>query len=198
MSNTHVQARLGMPLAGTVLLSVLAENWWLLLLRGAAAIVFGAIAFLWPGITLLSLTYLWGAYAFVDGIFGLWAAVVSQGGDTSSRWWLGISGIISILASAVAFFWPGMTALVLLMFIASWAIVIGGLQIYGAIQVRKVVQNEWWLILSGLLSIAFGVIMVAQPGAGAVAVVWIIAWYAMLFGCMYVGLAFRLKKYKNT
>ena len=198
MSNTHIQNRVGMPLAGTVLLSMLAENWWLLLLRGVAAMVFGAIAFLWPGITLLSLTYLWGAYAFADGIFGLWAAVVSQGGDTSSRWWLGISGIISLLASTVAFFWPGMTALVLLMFIASWAIVIGGLQIYGAIQVRKVVQNEWWLILSGLLSIAFGVTMVAQPGAGALAVVWIIAWYAMLFGWMYVGLAFRLKKYKST
>lgn len=198
MSNAHVQGRLGMPLAGTLLLSMLAENWWLLLLRGVAGIVFGAIAFLWPGITLLSLTYLWGAYAFADGIFGLWAAIVSYGGDTSSRWWLGIGGIVSILASAVAFFWPGMTALVLLMFIASWAIIIGGLQIYGAIQLRKVVQNEWWLILSGFLSIAFGVIMVVQPGAGALAVVWIIAWYAILFGCMYVGLAFRLRKYKNT
>jgi uncharacterized membrane protein HdeD (DUF308 family) len=198
MSNTHVQGGRSMPLAATVLLSMLAENWGLLLLRGVAAIVFGAIAFLWPGITLLSLTYLWGAYAFADGIFGLWVAIGSQGGDTSSRWWLGIGGVVSILASAVAFFWPGMTALVLLMFIASWAIVIGGLQIYGAIQVRKVVQNEWWLILSGLLSIAFGVIMVAQPGAGALAVVWIIAWYAILFGCMYVGLAFRLKKYKNN
>jgi uncharacterized membrane protein HdeD (DUF308 family) len=198
MSNTHVQGGRSMPLAATVLLSMLAENWGLLLLRGVAAIVFGAIAFLWPGITLLSLTYLWGAYAFADGISGLWAAIGSQGGDTSSRWWLGIGGVVSILASAVAFFWPGMTALVLLMFIASWAIVIGGLQIYGAIQVRKVVQNEWWLMLSGLLSMAFGVIMVAQPGAGALAVVWIIAWYAILFGCMYVGLAFQLKKYKNT
>ena len=198
MSNTHVQGRLGMPLAGTVLLSMLAENCWLLLLRGVAAIVFGAIAFLWPGITLLSLTYLWGAYAFADGIFGLWAAIVGYGGDMSSRWWFGIGGIVSILASAVVFFWPGMTALVLLMFIASWAIIIGGLQIYGAIQLRKVVQNEWWLILGGLLSIAFGVIMVVQPGAGALAVVWIIAWYAILFGCIYVGLAFWLRKYKNT
>jgi uncharacterized membrane protein HdeD (DUF308 family) len=197
MSNTHVQGRFSMPLAGTVLLSMLAENWWLLLLRGVVAIIFGAIALLWPGITLLSLTYLWGAYAFADGIFGLWAAIVS-GGNTSSRCWLGIGGIVSVLASAVAFFWPGMTALVLLMFIASWAIVIGGLQIYGAIQLRKVVQNEWWLILSGLLSIAFGVIMVAQPDAGALAVVWIIAWYAILFGCMYMVLALRLKNYKNT
>ena len=136
---------------------MLAENWWLLLLRGVAAIVFGAIAFLWPGITLLSLTYLWGAYAFADGIFGLWAAIVSYGGDTPSRWWLGFGGIVSVLASAVAFFWPGMTALVLLMSIAGWAIIIGGLQIYGAIQLRKVVQNEWWPILGGLLSIAFGV-----------------------------------------
>jgi uncharacterized membrane protein HdeD (DUF308 family) len=128
----------------------------------------------------------------------LWGATVSYSGDTSSRWWLGIGGVVSILASAVAFFWPGMTAFVPLMFIASWAIIIGGLQIYGAIQLHKVVQNEWWLILGGLLSIAFGVIMVAQPGAGALVVVWIMAWYAILFGCMYVGLAFRLRKYKNT
>ena len=196
MSNARIQATPG-PIA-SALLSSLAENWWLLLLRGVAAIAFGAIAFLWPGITLLSLTYLWGAYAFADGVFGLWAAIVGQGGDASSRWWLALSGIVSILASAVAFFWPGITALVLLMFIACWAIIIGVLQIYGAIQLRKAIENEWWLVLSGLLSIAFGVIVIAWPGTGALAVIWTIAWYAILFGCLLVGLAFRLKKYKRA
>ena len=185
------------PIA-TALLSRLAENWWLLLLRGLAAIAFGVIAFLWPGITLLSLTYLWGAYALADGVLSLWAAVTGKGDDTSSRWWLALSGVVSILAAAVAFFWPGITALVLLMFIAGWAIAIGVLEIYGAIQLRKVVENEWWLILSGLLSIVFGVVMFAWPGAGALAVIWTIAWYAIFFGCLLVGLAFRLKKYKRS
>ena len=196
MSNAQLQITPG-PIA-SALLGRLAENWWLLLLRGVAAIAFGVIAFFWPGITLLSLTYLWGAYVFADGVFGLWAAIVGQGGDAASRWWLALTGIVSILASAVAFFWPGLTALVLLMFIAAWAIIIGVLLIYGAIQLRRVVENEWWLILSGLLSIAFGVLMIARPGAGALAVIWTIAWYAIFFGCLLIGLAFRLKKFKRT
>ena len=185
------------PIASAIL-GKLAENWWLLLLRGLAAIAFGVIAFFWPGITLLSLTYLWGAYALADGVFSLWAATAGPSGDASSRWWLALMGVVSILASAVAFFWPGVTALVLLMFIAAWAIVIGALLIYGAIELRKVIQNEWWLILSGVLSIAFGVLMVLRPGAGAVAVIWTIAWYAIVFGCLLIGLALRLKKYKRT
>jgi len=185
------------PIASAIL-GKLAENWWLLLLRGLAAIAFGVIAFFWPGITLLSLTYLWGAYALADGVFSLWAATAGPSGDASSRWWLALMGVVSILASAVAFFWPGVTALVLLMFIAAWAIVIGALLIYGAIELRKVIANEWWLILSGVLSIAFGVLMVLRPGAGAVAVIWTIAWYAIVFGCLLIGLALRLKKYKRT
>ena len=185
------------PIA-TALLSRLAENWWLLLLRGLAAVAFGVIAFFWPGITLLALTYLWGAYALADGIFSLWAAIAGQGSEASSRWWLALSGIVSLLAAAVAFFWPGITALVLLMFIAAWAIIIGVLQIYAAIQLRKVIEHEWWLIISGLLSIAFGVAMFAWPGAGALAVIWTIACYAILFGCLLIGLAFRLKKYKRS
>ena len=195
MSNA-VQSAPG-PIA-SALLSRLAENWWLLLLRGLAAIAFGVIAFFWPGITLLSLTYLWGAYALADGVLSLGAAITGQGGDTSSRWWLALSGVVSILAAAIAFFWPGITALVLLMFIAGWAIAIGVLEIYAAVQLRKVVKNEWWLVLSGLLSIAFGVVMFARPGTGALAVIWTIAWFAIFFGCMLVGLAFRLKKYKRS
>jgi uncharacterized membrane protein HdeD (DUF308 family) len=195
MSNA-VQSAPG-PIA-TALLSRLAENWWVLLLRGVAAIAFGLIAFFWPGITLLSLTYLWGAYALADGVLSLWAAITGQGSDTSSRGWLALSGVVSILAAALAFLWPGITALVLLLFIAGWAVAIGVLEIYGAIQLRKVVENEWWLILSGLLSIAFGVVMFAWPGTGALALIWTIAWYAIFFGCLLVGLAFRLKKYKRS
>ena len=166
----------------------LAENWWLLLLRGLVAIAFGVLAFLWPNITLAALTYLWGAYAIVDGIIAIWAAFNLAGGDAGPRWWLGLTGVVGIAAGIAAFAYTGMTALVLLMFIAVWAIIIGVLQLYAAIQLRNVIDNAWWLILSGLISIALGVVLIGWPNAGALAVIWTIAWYAVFFGCMLIGL----------
>ena len=177
------------------LLASLAENWWLLLLRGIASIAFGVLAFIWPGATLLTLTWLWGAYAVVDGVLAL-SAAITGGSEVAPRWWLAVVGIAGIVAGPVAFFWPGLTALVLLMFIASWSIVVGVMKIAGAIQLRKEIEGEWLLVLSGLLSIAFGVILMVQPDAGALAVVWIIGWYAILAGCVGIGLAFRLKTFK--
>ena len=93
----------------------------------------------------------------------------------------------------MAFYCTGTTTLALLMVLAVWAIVIGVLQIWGAITPRKVVEGEWLLILNGLLSIAFGVIAMAQPATGALAFVWMIGWFAVVFGCLYIALAFRLK-----
>ena len=193
MSNTHVESGMRMPLAASALLGTLAENWWLLLLRGLVAIAFGVVAFLWPNITLMALTYLWGAYAIIDGAIAIWAAFNLSGGDAGPRWWLGLTGVVGILAGIVAFVYTGMTALVLLMFIAVWAIIIGALQLYAAVQLRKMIENEWLLVLSGLLSIAFGALLIAWPSTGALAVIWTIAWYAVLFGCLLIGLAFRLK-----
>jgi uncharacterized membrane protein HdeD (DUF308 family) len=175
----------------------LAENWWLLLLRGIAAIAFGVLAFTWPGLTLLTLILMWGIYAIADGVLALWAAIAGRGGEIAPRWWLAVVGIAGILAGLLTFVWPDMTALVLLMFIAGWAIVIGVLQIWGAIRLRKEIPDEWLLGLSGVLSVAFGVLMFAQPGAGALAVVWLIGWFAILAGCVYIALAFQLKKYKR-
>jgi uncharacterized membrane protein HdeD (DUF308 family) len=195
--STHVESGPRMPLVASALLGKLAENWWLLLLRGLAAIAFGVIAFLWPGITLVALTYLFGIYAIVDGVVAIWAAFNAQG-DAAPRWWLGLSGVVSIIAGIVAFAYTGITALVLLVFIAVWAIIIGVLQLYAASQLWKVVDNDWWLILSGLLSIAFGAVLIAWPGTGALAVIWTIAWFAVFFGCMFIGLAFELKKFKRA
>jgi len=196
MTSADAQTGLGLPLAGPALLRALADNWWLLL-RGIASAAFGCLAFFWPGLTLLTLTFLWGAYAASDGVFALWAAVSGQGGEMAPRWWLAVVGVAGILAGVLAFVWPGMTALVLLMFVASWAIIIGVLQIWGAIQLRKEMEGEWLLALSGVLAIAFGVILIAQPGAGALALVWTIGWFAVLAGCIYIMLAFRLKKHKQ-
>ena len=196
MSNTHIEPSRRSPFLGLALRE-LAENWWLLLLRGVAAIAFGLLAFLWPDLTLLTLIFLWGLYAIADGIIALWAAIASKGGEIAPRWWLAVVGIAGIVAGALAFVWPGMTALVLLLFIASWAIVIGILQIWGAIRLRREIEGEWLLGLSGLLSVAFGIVMFAQPGAGALAVVWLIGWFAILAGCVYIALAFQLKKHKR-
>ena len=185
------------PIASAVL-AKLAENWWRLLLRGLAAVGFGIIAFFWPGITLVALTYLWGAYAIIDGIVAIWAAFNLSDGDAAPRWWLGLTGIIGILAGIVAFAYTGMTAMVLLMFIAIWAIIIGMLQLYAAMRLWEVLDNGWWLIFGGLISIAFGAVVIGWPGTGALAVIWTIAWYAVFFGCMLIGLAFEVKKLKRS
>lgn len=197
MSSTQqIQPGRRSPFLGLALRE-LAENWWLLLLRGIAAIAFGILAFVWPGLTLLTLTYMWGFYAIADGVLALWAAIAGRGGEIAPRWWLAVVGVAGILVGLLAFVYPGMTALVLLMFIATWAIVIGVLQIWGAIRLRREIEGEWLLGLSGLLSIAFGVIMFARPGAGALALVWLIGWFAILAGCVYIALAFQLRKHKR-
>src|SRR6516225_9166657 len=183
-------------LARLPLVRALAANWWLLLLRGIASIIFGVLAFIWPGLTLVALIFLWGAYAIVDGAIALWAAISGRGAEIAPRWWLAVGGIVGLLAGLVAFASPGLTALVLLMFIAGWEIVIGALEIWGAIQLRKEIEGEWWLILSGLLSIAFGVLLIARPGSGALALVWLIASFAILHGCTLLALAFRLKQFR--
>jgi len=198
MSSTQAQFNRGSRFTGLPLLSALAENWWLLLLRGIAAIVFGILAFVWPGITLLSLTLLWGAYALADGVLALWAAISGKGAEIASRWWLAVVGIAGILAGLLTFGLPGTAMQVLLIFISSWAIVIGAMQIWGAIQLRKEIEGEWLLIVSGLLSIAYGIILIVQPSAGALALVWLIGWYAILLGVDYVALAVRLRKYKSA
>ena len=198
MSSTQAQFNRGSRFTGLPLLSALAENWWLLLLRGIVAIVFGILAFVWPGITLLSLTLLWGAYALADGVLALWAAISGKGAEITPRWWLAVVGIAGILAGLLTFGLPGTAMQVLLIFISSWAIVIGAMQIWGAIQLRKEIEGEWLLIVSGLLSIAYGIILIAQPGGGALALVWLIGWYAILLGVDYVALSVRLRKYKSA
>jgi uncharacterized membrane protein HdeD (DUF308 family) len=193
------QAPIGqaLPVLGRELLTAVADDWWLLLVRGLAAIAFGVIAFLWPAITLVSMIYLFGIYAIVDGLVAIWAAF-NLPGQPGPRWWLGLSGVVSILAGIIAFVYTGMTALVLLVVIAVWAIIIGLLQLYAAIQLWKVIDNDWWLILSGLLAVAFGAVMIAWPSTGALALIWSIAWFALFFGCMFVGLAFELRRFKRT
>jgi len=155
---THVASP---PVPG-LLLHALAKHWWVLLLRGICAILFGVLTFVWPGITLLTLVLLYGAYALADGVLALAEAVM--GGAPAPRWWLALVGLLGIAVGILTFAWPGITALVLLLFIAGWAIATGLLQIVGAIRLRKEIESEWLLIASGVLSVIFGLILVVQPG----------------------------------
>jgi uncharacterized membrane protein HdeD (DUF308 family) len=180
--------------ATSPMLQTLSRYWWLILLRGIAAIIFGVLAFIWPGITLVTLVLFWGAFALVDGVLALAHAIM--GGNMGSRWWLALIGIAGIAAGIVTFMWPGVTALVLLIFIATWAIVLGVFQIIGAIRLRKEIDNEWTLGLGGLLSVLFGVVMLVAPGAGALGLIWAIGSFAIVFGVLMVMAAFKLKKHQ--
>jgi len=176
------------------LLQTMGRMWWLVLLRGLAAIVFGILAWAWPGVTLITLVLFWGAYALVDGV----AALVSGWHAKDSgkpMWQIVLVGIVGIAAGIFTFVQPGVTAVALLILIAAWAIVNGVFEIAAAIRLRKEIDNEWLLILSGLLSVVFGIFMIVNPGAGAMAVLWLIGVFAIAYGALLVLLSFKLKKH---
>jgi uncharacterized membrane protein HdeD (DUF308 family) len=177
------------------MLRMMAKNWWAVVLRGVVAILFGILAWTWPGLTLGTLILAWGVYCLFDGIL----AVASAFSGSSGRpWWvLVIEGVASLAAAAIAFVLPGLSALVLLYLIAAWAIATGIFEIVEAIRLRKEIKGEFWLALAGVVSVLFGLMLIAAPGRGALAVVWIIGTYAMVFGVFLVALGFRLKGFKD-
>ena len=172
-------------------LNALAARWWLPLIRGIAAMLFGVMAIVWPSISTLALILLWGGFAVADGVFGLMLA--ANAGAEGRRWgWLLFEGLLGIGAGAVAFIWPGMTAFALLLVIAFRSVFAGVAQIVAAIELRRVIPGEWLLVLSGVLSLAFGVLMMIFPLAGILAVVTIIGIYAIAFGSLFISLGLRL------
>lgn len=178
------------------MINSLARNWWALVLRGVLAILFGIAAFVWPGLTILSLTFVFGFYALLDGIFALIAAWSNR---SHERWWvLLLEGLLGVAAGVIAFMSPGVTALALLSVIAVWAILTGVLEIMAAIRLRREIENEWWLALGGLFSIIFGVLLLIWPGAGLVTISWIIGGYAVAFGIMMLMLGFRLQGFNKS
>jgi uncharacterized membrane protein HdeD (DUF308 family) len=170
----------------------LTRSWWALALRGLFAILFGVLAFVWPGLTLEVLVLFWGAFALVDGIFAVAAAFAGYG--RAGRWWaLLLEGLIGIAAGVLTFFWPGITLLVLLYLIAAWAVVTGLFEVVAAIYLRKYIEGEWVLALSGVLSVALGLALAILPGVGLLVIAWWVGAYAIVFGVLLLVLAFRLR-----
>src|SRR4029077_3574689 len=174
------------------LASILSRRWWLLLLRGLIAIAFGVVSWVQPGISLASLVLLFGAYSLADGVLNAWTAL--EGRREHEHWWvLFLEGLLGIGVGVLTFLAPALTALALLFYIAIWAIATGVLEIVAAIRLRKEIENEWMLVVAGLASVVFGVLLMAQPAAGALALLWLIASYAIFFGVLLLILAFKVR-----
>ena len=172
--------------------NTLARNWWLVVLRGILAILFGLTAFVWPAITLVVLVWIFGIYALADGLVSVGTGL-SRTKD-SPRWWaFVVEGLVSIVAAVIALIWPQLATLAIVLLIAGWAVLTGILEIVAAIRLRHEINNEWLLALGGIISIVLGVFLFLQPFAGGIAIIWTIAAYAMIFGVLLIALGFRLR-----
>jgi uncharacterized membrane protein HdeD (DUF308 family) len=167
---------------------------WVPALHGAAALLFGVLALVWPQITLLALTVLFGAYVLVDGVVALCGALVVRGRPTGDRVWVALRGLAGIVVGLMTLLWPAITTLALLYLIAAWAAVVGVVEIAAAIRRRRELRHEWLLGLSGLLAVLFAVLLVTWPAAGALTLVTLIGIYAIIFGAAALALAFRFRR----
>jgi uncharacterized membrane protein HdeD (DUF308 family) len=172
----------------------LARNWWLLVVRGVLAVVFGILAFVLPGATVTALVILFGAFMLVDGVFALFSAW--RRAERRMSWWpFLLEGLSGVAIGIITFLWPGVTAFALLYLIAAWAFVTGVFEIAAAIRLRKEIRGEWVLALIGMASILFAALVVLFPGEGAVAIVWAIGAYAVVFGILLIALGLRLRRF---
>jgi uncharacterized membrane protein HdeD (DUF308 family) len=175
------------------MLELLARRWWMLVLRGVLAVLFGLLAIVWPGITVLALVLLWGAYTLVDGIASVMLGLADRSAGTEHRLTYGLLGVLGIVVGAFTFLWPQITAVVLLVLIALWALIAGVAQIVAAIRLRKVISNEWFLGLTGALCVILGVLLIVQPAEGAIGLVIAIATFAIVWGVTLILFGLRLR-----
>ena len=174
------------------MIEIIIQKWWVFLLRGLAAILFGVLALIWPQITLLTLVVLFGAFVLFDGIFSVIAGVTSR--KENYYWWtLLFTGLLEIAIGLLTLLWPNVTGIILLYLIASWAVIVGILDIILAIQIRREIKNEWMLIIDGVFSVVIGFLLFIFPAASAVALAWLIGLFAILLGIVFIILAFRLR-----
>jgi uncharacterized membrane protein HdeD (DUF308 family) len=173
--------------------SGLTRHWRWLALRGMSALLFALLALVWPAGSVATLVIIWGAYALVDGTLALFNGL-HRGPSGQPLWSMVAVGALGLAAGLFTLIWPGLTTLALLLVLGAWAVFMGGLQIVAAIRFRKEIRGEWLLALSGLLSLAFGLLLWLQPALGVVALAWLVAGFALLFGSTLLGLAWRLRR----
>ena len=178
------------------MIEAISSKWWLFLLRGLAAIAVGVIAFMQPGAALIGLVLVLGFYSFVVGVLAITAAAVGLGGD---RWWaLLLEGVLGVVVALIIWSWPLTSAAAFVYFVAAWLIVLGIMQIAAGVRLRDFIRNEWLYILSGIVSIAFGVWVFRSPAQGATATAFLFGWYFLFFGLLQTVLAFRLRSLQST
>jgi uncharacterized membrane protein HdeD (DUF308 family) len=175
-----------------MMIETLKRHWWVPVIRGIAAIVFGIIAFVYPGITVAMLVLFFGAWVLIDGIFRVIGAIGHRASDSDWGWHI-VTGIVGIIVGLLTFHAPQVTALALVIYIAAWALMIGATEIAFAIKLRREIKGEWFLILMGLASIIFAIVLLWNPIAGAAALIWLIAWYAVILGILAIFFGFRLR-----
>jgi uncharacterized membrane protein HdeD (DUF308 family) len=175
-----------------MMIETLKRHWWVPVIRGIAAIVFGIIAFTHPVMAIATLVLFFGAWVLIDGIFRVIGAIGHRASDPDWGWHL-VIGIIGIAVGLLTFHAPQVTALALVIYIAAWALMIGASEIVMAIKLRHEIKGEWFLILMGLASIVFAILLLWNPVAGAAAVIWLIAWYAVVLGILSIFFGFRLR-----
>ncbi|MDS1269996.1 HdeD family acid-resistance protein [Lipingzhangella sp. LS1_29] len=177
------------------MLDLLADRWWALVIRGVAALVFGILALVWPELTLVVLVILVGVFFLVDGVFLVTGAI--SGAAQGHRWLPVFQGVLSLIFGGLVLLWPEVSALVLLMFIAAWALATGVVQIVTALRLRRELTGEWLLVLSGLLSVLFGIALLVWPAVGAIAVAWLIGCYVIVLGVMWFVLGLQLRRIRR-
>ena len=173
---------------------IFTRNWWVFALRGLLAIIFGLLALIWPEITIITLVILFGVFILLEGILNLVIGIASS--ETNRRWWVTLlQGILGIGIAILTFIWPDITAIILLYFIAAWALLTGFMQIFTAIQLRRMIEREWMMILSGALSIILAILLFVFPGESAISLVWLIGIFTIILGILLIILSFRLRKF---
>lgn len=170
------------------MIRMLVRNWWMVLLQGLLTIGLGIAAFAWPGLTVAVLMTLLAIYMLIEGVPAVFAAIKGERG-----WWYAVGGVVSILAGLLLLFKPALSTVAIVIVVGAWAFAKGVAEIVAAIHVRKEIEGELWLILSGLVSVAFGLFLIFRPAGGILAILWLIGLFAILKGILLVLLSFKLK-----
>jgi uncharacterized membrane protein HdeD (DUF308 family) len=178
------------------MIDILSRYWWAFVVRGIFAILFGILAYTWPEITLATLIIFFGAYVLIDGIL-LVIKTIGNWGERDDRWLLLLEGLLGIGIGVITLVAPGITAVVLIFYIGAWSLATGVLEVAAAIRLRKEIENEWWLILSGVASILFAILLMVFPSGGALGLIWLIATYAIVFGVILFIAGVRLRALRS-